>query len=97
MSGMADLIRNHWVEKWEHPTFASAVKCMAEGCDWEGQFPGDIADHNAELLTGAGYGPIWPAAALGWDAAVSAMTYEDGTPVEIAQNSNPYRQQGAGQ
>jgi len=32
-------------------------------------------------------------AAIGWDAAVNAMCYEDGTPVEIAANSNPYRLQ----
>lgn len=27
----------------------------------------------------------------GWDAAVAAMTYTDGTPVEVADNNNPYR------
>ena len=32
-------------------------------------------------------------AAIGWDAAVKAMCYEDGTPVEITANSNPYRAQ----
>ena len=32
-------------------------------------------------------------AAIGWDAAVKAMCYEDGTAVEIAANSNPYRAQ----
>lgn len=32
------------------------------------------------------------AAALGWDAAVAAMTYTDGTPVELAANINPYRE-----
>jgi hypothetical protein len=31
------------------------------------------------------------ASAIGWDAAVNAMTYEDGTPVEVASNQNPYR------
>ena len=31
------------------------------------------------------------AAAIGWDAAVAAMRYEDGTPVEIASMVNPYR------
>lgn len=30
--------------------------------------------------------------AIGWDAAVAAMTYEDGSKVEVAENSNPYRQ-----
>jgi hypothetical protein len=29
-------------------------------------------------------------AAIGWDAAVKAMTYEDGSPVEVASNQNPY-------
>ena len=30
-------------------------------------------------------------AAIGWDAAVAAMRYEDGTPVEIISMINPYR------
>lgn len=30
--------------------------------------------------------------AIGWDAAVAAMAYEDGTKVEIAHSVNPYRQ-----
>jgi hypothetical protein len=29
--------------------------------------------------------------AIGWDAAVAAMKYPDGSPVEVALNSNPYR------
>lgn len=29
--------------------------------------------------------------AAGWDAAVAAMRYEDGTPVEIVSMVNPYR------
>lgn len=29
--------------------------------------------------------------AIGWDAAVAAMVYQDGTQVEVAENSNPYR------
>ena len=29
--------------------------------------------------------------AIGWDAAVAAMVYPDGTKVEVAKNSNPYR------
>ncbi|MDL5351178.1 hypothetical protein [Microbacterium sp. zg-YB36] len=32
------------------------------------------------------------AAAIGWDAAVAAMRYEDGTPVEIVSMKNPYRE-----
>lgn len=31
------------------------------------------------------------AAAIGWDAAVSALRYEDGTPVEVVAMVNPYR------
>lgn len=34
---------------------------------------------------------ITQAAAIGWDAAVAAMTYEDGSPIELAANINPYR------
>jgi hypothetical protein len=29
-----------------------------------------------------------------WDAAVAAMVYEDGTPVEIVSITNPYRVTG---
>lgn len=32
------------------------------------------------------------AAAAGWDAALKAMRYEDGTPVQVAVNDNPYRE-----
>lgn len=28
-----------------------------------------------------------------WDAAVAAMVYEDGTPVQAVKNINPYRSQ----
>jgi len=31
--------------------------------------------------------------AVGWDAAVAAMVYPDGTKVELAENNNPYRKQ----
>jgi len=36
-------------------------------------------------------GRLRDAAAIGWDAAVKAMRYEDGTPVEIVAMTNPYR------
>lgn len=29
--------------------------------------------------------------AAGWDAAIAACVYEDGTPLEIVSNTNPYR------
>ena len=28
-----------------------------------------------------------------WDAVINAMQYEDGTPVELVTNINPYRSQ----
>ena len=31
-------------------------------------------------------------AARAWDEAVRAMRYEDGTPVELVANVNPYRE-----
>ncbi len=34
---------------------------------------------------------IRQAAAMGWDAAVKAMRYEDGSPVEIVSMVNPFR------
>lgn len=30
--------------------------------------------------------------AAAWDAAVAAMRYPDGTPVELLANNNPYRE-----
>jgi hypothetical protein len=33
------------------------------------------------------------AAAIGWDAAVAALVYEDGTPVEVVHVKNPYREE----
>lgn len=44
-----------------------------------------------EVLADAGFGPLRAACAAGWDAAVHQMVYEDGTPVEIAENINPFR------
>ena len=35
------------------------------------------------------------AAAEGWDAAVRSLVYEDGTPVDVAGSTNPYRKAGA--
>lgn len=35
---------------------------------------------------------IRESAAIGWDAAVAAMCYEDGTPVEFHETNNPYRE-----
>lgn len=32
----------------------------------------------------------------GWDAAVAAMRYEDGSPVEIVSMINPYRAVSSG-
>ena len=29
--------------------------------------------------------------AIAWDKAVASLTYEDGTPVDVAANTNPYR------
>jgi hypothetical protein len=34
---------------------------------------------------------IQEARALGWDQCVASMTYTDGSPVDVALNSNPYR------
>jgi len=31
-------------------------------------------------------------AAIGWDAAVASMRYEDGSPVELVAVVNPYRE-----
>lgn len=42
-----------------------------------------MTEHELELM------------AQGWDAAVAAMRYEDGTPVEIVAMVNPYRLEAA--
>jgi hypothetical protein len=34
---------------------------------------------------------ILEAAAEGWDAAVASLRHEDGSPVELLENVNPYR------
>ena len=44
------------------------------------QFSRWLAAHDAET------------AARAWDEAVSAMRYEDGTPVELVANVTPYRE-----
>ena len=57
---MSNIIREHWVESWEHPNYPTAVRCMAEGCEWEGRFPGDISEHVADILSVAGFGLLHP-------------------------------------
>jgi hypothetical protein len=94
MSGMAEVLAIH---QWYDAT--TDHEDPATGCtgcpEWFGTEDalddGTFAAHQAVMLSAHGYGPIKAAAAAGWDAAVSRMTYEDGTPVEIAQNVNPYR------
>ena len=46
----------------------------------EAEFDRWLAAHDAET------------AARAWDEAVSAMRYEDGTPVELVANVTPYRE-----
>jgi hypothetical protein len=62
---MTQIVREHWVENWEHPTYPTAVRCMAEGCQWEGRFPGDIAGHVADVLTSAGFSKL-PEPGIEW-------------------------------
>ena len=92
---MADIIREHWVEKWEHPSFCNAVRCMAEGCTWEGQFPGDIAEHVAEVLEANGYGDkaaAWESGAVtAWEASGEGWNGEyPGEPFSNNEIKNPY-------
>ena len=86
MSGIAEVLLEHRV------TRTGRCSCGATLVDVS---PERIARHAESALVGAGFGLVreahWAGAALGWDAAVSRMTYEDGTPVEIAANVNPYR------
>ena len=89
MSDMADVLG-------AHVQSARNNRC---GCGWRPDGSKGIIDpnnvhaqhraHVADALEALGYGLVRQA--IGWDAAVSRMTYEDGTPVEIAANVNPYR------
>lgn len=47
---MVAIVAEHWVEKWNDKVHPSAVRCMKPGCDWQGRFPGQIAEHNADLI-----------------------------------------------
>lgn len=51
---IAALVLEHWPRDWNDPRYPSAVRCGAEGCNWEGRFPGDIAEHVADLITADG-------------------------------------------
>lgn len=95
MSGIAEVLRAH----------VQSVRNQRCECGWRPDGSKGILDpnnvyaqhraHVADALEALGYGLVREArlagAAIGWDAAVSRMTYEDGTPVEIAANVNPYR------
>ena len=47
---VAAIVREHWAMEGPSLKYLSVVKCMADGCEWIGRFPGDIADHVADLL-----------------------------------------------
>ena len=95
MSGIAEVLGAH----------VQSVRNDRCECGWRPDSSKSIIDpnnvhaqhraHVADALEALGYGLTreaqWAGAAFGWDAAVSRMTYEDGTPVDIAENVNPYR------
>jgi hypothetical protein len=99
MSDMADVIRIHsQIGRDERGQYCKGCQ-HRYGYGAERVLGQRACEHVAQELSAAGFGPVQAAraealrkaAAVGWDAAVAAMTYEDGTPVEVAQNSNPYR------
>lgn len=47
---IASILLNHWVLEVPHPRYPTFVRCMADGCGWEGRFPGEISEHNADLI-----------------------------------------------
>jgi len=47
---IASILLNHWACEIPVTQFPTYVKCMADGCDWEGRFPGDVSEHNADLI-----------------------------------------------
>ena len=47
---IAAVVLNHWCLELPAAQFPTMVKCMADGCGWTGRFPGDISEHNADLI-----------------------------------------------
>jgi hypothetical protein len=47
---IAEIILNHWALEIPISQYPTYVKCMADGCGWEGRFPGDISEHCADLI-----------------------------------------------
>lgn len=78
---IATIIREHWVEGWDDPRYPCSVRCMKDGCEWEGRFPGDIADHCADLIA--------PLLASIWDEGAAAQAASYGMDKDTSPN--PYR------
>lgn len=60
-----------------------AVRAIYDRYTEPGRFDAIITAHDAEQQA--------LGAERGWDAATTAMRYEDGTPVELVSVVNPYR------
>lgn len=65
--------------------------CYAPECTFKDGTFKQAMEHQEAELAAAGYGNVREACAVGWDAAVGQMVYADGTPVEVAENINPWR------
>lgn len=58
-----------------------------------GHYASEDADLPVTMTLAAHYEGIREAQAAAWDQCVASMTYTDGSPVEVALNSNPYRKE----
>ncbi len=50
-----------------------------------------MSEENITMTEARFYDAIRAAQEFGWEAAVAAMVYPDGTKVELMTNVNPYR------
>lgn len=52
-AGIAAIVLEHWPKEYNDPRYPTSVHCAAVGCVWLGRFPGDIAEHIADLVVAA--------------------------------------------
>lgn len=50
---IAEIVLHHWARDWKDPRYPTAVRCGAEGCDWQGRFACEISEHVADIISGA--------------------------------------------
>jgi hypothetical protein len=73
-----------------------AVEAAAEAV-WEHGEVIQTREYAAELARAALEAAALHLMAAAWDECASSLVYEDGSKVEIATNTNPYRSAGVGE